>query len=165
MKVIKFLDNYLEALLIGVALTVITIVMFVQIILRSMGSALPWAEEVCRYLFVWSGCLGISYSTKEESHLKLDVLPSLIPVLKKPYEILGDVAMLVLVGLLVSPGIQVVQTLLKTGQSSAALRLPMGYVYLGLLVGAVLTILRLVEKYIKKTVKFLRKKNLETEAA
>ena len=129
MKVIKFLDNYLEALLIGVALTVITIVMFVQIILRSMGSALPWAEEVCRYLFVWSGCLGISYSTKEESHLKLDVLPSLIPVLKKPYEILGDVAMLVLVGLLVSPGIQVVQTLLKTGQSSAALRLPMGYVY------------------------------------
>lgn len=161
MRAVKFLDDYLEAVLIGAALVAVTVIMFLQIILRSAGSALPWAEEVCRYLFVWSGCLGISYSTKEESHLKLDVLPSLIPALKKPYEILGDAAMLVLAGLLVSPGVKVVQTLMKTGQISAALRLPMGYVYLGLLVGAVLTVLRLAEKYCKRLLKFLRTRNAE----
>lgn len=161
MKVLKFLDDHFEAILIGIALTAITIIMFIQIILRTFGSAIPWAEEVCRYLFIWSGSLGISYSTKMETHLKLDVLPDLIPALKKPYELFGDIAMLVLSILLLQPGIKVVQTLLKTGQVSAALRLPMGYVYLGLLVGVTLTILRLAEKYIKKLLAVCRKQGKE----
>ena len=164
MKVIRFLDDYLEALLIGIALIAITVIMFIQIILRSTGTAVPWAEEVCRYLFVWSGSLGISYSTKMESHLKLDVLPGLIPALKKPYEIIGDIAMLALCGLLLMPGVEVVQVLVKTGQLSAALRLPMAYVYLGLLVGVILTICRLVEKYVKKLINKLHKQQAETEA-
>ena len=161
MKVLKFLDDHFESILIGIALVVISTLMFVQIVLRAVGSALPWAEEACRYLFIWCGSLGLSYSTKMETHLKLDVLPDLIPVLKKPYEILGDIAMLALSVLLLSPGITVVQTLLKTGQVSAALRLPMGYVYLGLLVGVILTILRLIEKYIKKLLSLLRNRGKE----
>lgn len=153
MKVLKYLDDHLEELLIGVALSALTIIMFVQIVLRTVfSSALPWAEEVCRYLFVWCGCLGISFSTKEGSHLNLDILPSLMPFLKKPFEILSDVAMLVLCAVLVKPGVQVVGKLFSTGQLSAAMRIPMAYVYLALLVGVILTILRLVEKYIKKAV-------------
>ena len=157
MKTLKYLDNHFEEILIGIALSAITVIMAVQIVLRSFGHALPWAEEACRYLFVWSGSLGISFSTKEGSHLKLDILPSLFPPYKIVCEILGDAAVGVLCALLVRPGWKVVAMLLKTRQLSAALQMPMAYVYLAMLVGVILTIVRILEKYGKKLIRLSKR--------
>lgn len=149
MKILKFLDDHFEEALIGAGLVIITAVMGAQIICRTFGSSIRWAEELCRYVFVWCGGLGISYATKTETHLRLDVIPNLFPKLKKPYEIIADVALLVFACYMLKPGITVLSLLLETGQTSAAMKIPMAYVYFAVLLGCILTVVRLVEKYIK----------------
>lgn len=159
MKILKFLDDHLEELLVSFGLVVITVIMGAQIVFRGMGHAIRWAEELCRYIFVWCGGLGISYATKTESHLRLDVIPNLIPKLKKPYEIIADLALLTFACYMLKPGLNVISVLLKTGQVSAAMKVPMAYVYLAVLLGCILTVVRLIEKYIKLLV---AKRRVET---
>ena len=149
MKILRFLDERFEETLIIVLICCMTIIMGMQILFRLAGFSIRWAEEVCRYLFVWCGGLGISYATSKGVHLRLDVIPTAIPALKKPYDILTDIALLLVSIYMLFPGFTVLKTLFRTGQTSAAMQLPMGYVYLAFFIGFALTILRIAEKYLK----------------
>lgn len=40
----------------------------------AFNAALPWAEEVSNYLFVWAGFLSCAYLLGEDGHLRVDFL-------------------------------------------------------------------------------------------
>lgn len=154
MKVIKFIDRYLEVIFISVCLCLISVIMLVQIICRNFFSyAINWAEELCRYMFVWCNAVGISYATMKGTHLSLDIIPSLVPKLKKPLEIISDVVLLVLFIYILPAGMDIIAKMDASGQLSSALRIPIKYVYMGFEVGFVITIFRIIEKYIKLAVR------------
>lgn len=69
-----------EQVLIVCALSVMTIVVFVQVTLRVLHMrGFPWAEELARYLMIWSGFLGASIATRQRRHLKIDILTRFLP--------------------------------------------------------------------------------------
>ncbi len=79
MKTIMWLDKHLEEVVISVMLAVISILMLFQFLLRPLGSSISWSDEACRYLFVWMVGLGIAYASKTGEHLRMDIVPILLP--------------------------------------------------------------------------------------
>ena len=124
MKALKYLDSHFEAIVISIGLVLNSVLMMVQIILRNVfSSALPWIEEICRYIFIWISGIGISHATMKGSHLALDVLPTFVPKLKLPLEIFSDAVLFALCLYMIGPGYKAITMLLKAGQVSSALRI------------------------------------------
>jgi TRAP-type C4-dicarboxylate transport system permease small subunit len=44
-----------------------------------MQSPFMWTEEVARYLLVWMGFTAVSIALRQDKHIKVEVLPKLIP--------------------------------------------------------------------------------------
>ncbi|MCL2618695.1 MAG: TRAP transporter small permease [Defluviitaleaceae bacterium] len=115
-------------------------VAFTQVFFRyALNNSIPWAEELCRYLFVWLVFLGAGLGVVNRSHIAVDAIPNLIPKrFKKYYQVMIDVAVLVVSVLLLRYGYTL--AMLNFEQSSPALQIPIGYVYFGIIVGAVIMI-------------------------
>ena len=66
MKVLRWLDQYLEEALLLIMLCAMTLVMGVQVAARYvLGSSLSWSEEITRFLFIVSGFISASFCIKK----------------------------------------------------------------------------------------------------
>lgn len=102
---------------------------FTRFVLRSPSS---FTEELARYLLIWVGLLGASYAAGRRMHLAVDLLPMKLTGRRKHYLrlVIEGLALLFAVLVLVVGGARLVWITLYLGQTSAALQLPLGYVYL-----------------------------------
>jgi TRAP-type C4-dicarboxylate transport system permease small subunit len=93
-----------------------------------------YTEEVARYLLIWVGLLGAAFAAGKRIHLAIDLLPSKLEGRRK--HLLMLFIELVIFGfallVLVIGGAGLVRLTLSLGQTSAALQVPLGYVYLAL---------------------------------
>lgn len=148
MKILQWLNENLEEKLMGICLWSIVVIMGIQVIMRYVfQSSLTWSEEFSRYLFIACAFIGMSYGIKEKTHMRIDILETFIPKLKKPLEIIGDASFLFFAIYLIGPGMSVISALKASGQASPAARMPMYLVYSVLLVGLMLVVFRIVQKY------------------
>jgi TRAP-type C4-dicarboxylate transport system permease small subunit len=99
-----------------------------------------YTEEVARYLLIWVGLLGAAYAAGKRIHLAIDLLPSCLHGARK-----GALALFIelviftfALVVLVIGGAGLVRLTLSLGQSSAALQIPLGYVYLALPISGLL---------------------------
>ena len=102
---------------------------FTRFILRDPSS---WTEELARYLLIWVGLLGAAYAAGKRMHLALDLLPSKLTG-KKQLRLnvfIELCAFLFALFALVIGGSRLVMVTFVLGQTSAALQVPIGYVYL-----------------------------------
>ena len=75
MKVIRWLDKYLEAVFIAAGLVVMVAVMTAQIFYRKFfGASIIWSEELCRHIFICSACWGLAYSIRHRMAIKFDMI-------------------------------------------------------------------------------------------
>jgi len=104
---------------------------FTRFVLRSPSS---YTEEIARYLLIWVGLLGASYAAGKRLHLAIDLLPARLEGPSKRYLALfiESCAFLFALFVLVVGGSRLVRLTLILGQHSAALQVPLGYVYLAL---------------------------------
>ena len=52
---LKKIDEHLEDILLVTLLSLMSLIIFVQVIMRYlMRNSLSWSEELARYLFIWS---------------------------------------------------------------------------------------------------------------
>ncbi len=147
MAVLKFLDENLELILMGLLLGVMVLLSGLQVFFRYfINSSLAWSEELSRYCYVWSGFLSIGYCIRRSSSLKLDFVMSLLP--RPVWHITGILIAIfstwVYVIFLDSAWVIILKTA-KIQQVSAALRIPMQAVYMAVVVGFALAILRSVQ--------------------
>ena len=90
-----------------------------------------WAGEVTRYLNFWITCLGIGVALHMGAHFSVTVVLDLMPLpLQRAAKIISHVGVLILAGILVHYGIQMVTWNLD--QLSAAIEVPMSYVYIAI---------------------------------
>lgn len=91
-----------------------------------------YTEEVARYLLVWVGLLGASYAAGKRIHLSIDLLPERLEGRRRHLLLLFVEACIFTFAMLVLVigGASLVRLTLSLGQTSAALRVPLGYVYL-----------------------------------
>lgn len=148
MSFLKWLDNNLEETLMMIMLAVLTTVMGVSVITRYlMNNALSWAEEICRYLFIWSAFLSASLCLKKRSSIKIDML---MTALSRPMQrimlIVGDFFMLAFFCYMLYGGWNVTMMMYTRNQTSPALLLPMWIVYGASVVGFSLAIVRILQR-------------------
>lgn len=102
---------------------------FSRFVLQSPSS---FTEELARYTLVWLGILGAGYVAGQKMHLAIDLLSMKLQGKSKIYlEIFIQLSILFfsLVVMLIG-GFRLVLITLSLNQISAALQVPLGYVYL-----------------------------------
>ena len=77
MKVIKALNAHLEEWLLVLLMSAEVIIVFWQVLARFVfKTPSAWSEEIARYMFIWLVWIGAAYATKENKHIKIDILSS-----------------------------------------------------------------------------------------
>ena len=147
-KVWTYLEENLEEILMVILLAAFSVVMMVQVIARNIvGGGFTWAEEVCRYLFVYSGMLSAGYCIRKGLTIRVDAVYNFFP---KPVKIFIDLFSKVLTILVYAyiayMSIGLIQT---TTSISAAMQLPVKYVYASIPLGMGLGTIRGVQDLVK----------------
>jgi len=144
MKILSFLNKYLEEALCGVVLSIMTVVIFMQIVFRGTGLPLSWTEEVGRYLFIWLIYLGSASAVKKRKHISLELLDLF---LKKRgrfvLSIISNAVFLIFALILTWNSVPVVLRVVT--QVSPAMRMSMAIPYGSILVGFALMAFRLIQ--------------------
>ena len=105
-----------------------------QIVCRLWFTALAWSEELTRYLMVWATFLGASCVYRRSGHINVTIIQSLFP---ESCQKLMQICCHLLCGVFciaaVLYGIDYMG--MQSRQLSAALRIPMSWVYLAIPIG------------------------------
>ncbi|MEE9431752.1 MAG: TRAP transporter small permease [Melioribacteraceae bacterium] len=101
---------------------------FSRFILQNPSSI---TEELARYMLIWLGILGASYVAGQKMHLAIDLLSTKLNSKNKSYLeiVIQSFVFLFAFFVMVIGGFRLVQITLTLNQISAALQIPLGYVY------------------------------------
>lgn len=97
-----------------------------------MGNQSSWTDELARYLMIWVGILGAAYASGKSQHIAIDLLPQYLNKKNnKRLEIfIATIIILFVVAVFLVGGLRYVYISFALGQTSPALHLPMGLVYI-----------------------------------
>lgn len=90
-----------------------------------------WTEELARFLLIWIGMLGAAYAYRQGSHLGIDLLASRLGRSGRQtlYRTVHAVCLLFAASVLITGGGALVSMTWELKQYSAAMGLPIAYVY------------------------------------
>jgi len=154
MKILKFLDDHLEEVICVVVLAAMTLVTFIQIIIRAISTfvtiPMAWTEEIGRYLFIYAVYIGAAYATHKRAHQKVDILPILCGNNGKLiFNLISDIGVFAFAAVMTIFSWQVVQNVAFTfAQKAPATKLNMGFAYAGPALGMVLCTFRSLENIV-----------------
>ena len=144
------LNRIIERLLILAMIAIVTVVcwqVFSRFILRAPSS---YTEELERFLLIWIGVLGASYAYRTKAHLGLDLFyQKMIPSLRHKCSFLIEICVLfTALSILVYGGSRLMMLSFELKQTSAALEINMGYVYIVLPLSGVLIVINCIENLV-----------------
>ncbi|MDT8861478.1 TRAP transporter small permease [Alkalihalobacillus sp. MEB130] len=165
MRMLKWLDEHIEELFLVVFSVIMVVAIGLQVFMRYvMGASLSWSEELARYCFIWLVYLGISYGVKKQRHIKVDLV--LLLLKDKGKVILNIISNLIFLSFAIFVmiyGYGIASKLLTWGQTSPALQLPMGLVYMATPIGMGLTAIRIIQQLYKQIQTLLGKEQFEVK--
>lgn len=89
-------------------------------------------DELARFLMIWVGLLGAAYTVGAQRHLAIDLLAMTLPPRRQALlSVIINLLIFIFAGsVIVTGGVKLIEKTLSTSQVSAAMQIPMGYVYL-----------------------------------
>lgn len=154
MKILKLLDDHLEELICVIVLAAMTLVIFIQIIIRATSAfitvPMAWTEEIGRYLFIYAVYIGAAYATHKRAHQKVDIFPILCGNTGKLiFNLIGDIGIIVFAAAMTVFSWQVVQNVAFVFvQKAPATKLNMGIAYAGPALGMTLCTFRSLQNIV-----------------
>jgi TRAP-type C4-dicarboxylate transport system permease small subunit len=139
---IRYLDKLLKGL-VASCLALMVLVVTWQVVSRyALGDPSQWTEEVARMLLMWVGLLGGVYAYREKAHLGLDLLYQKLGATgKRRLDMITDISCgLFALAVLVVGGGSLVHLTWELKQTTAALGIPMAWVYAVLPLSGVLIV-------------------------
>lgn len=136
-SVLDKLIQFLITIIMAIMVIAVCWQVFTRYVLKNPSTV---TEEALRYLLIWTTMVGAAYAYGRRKHLSINILSK---KLSERYRHLLDLFIQVIViGFCLSVMIKGGLNLLKTaqGMSSAAIGIPMQYIYSSMLVGAILFI-------------------------
>ena len=114
-------------------LAVIIVTMFTQVVFRYLlNQSLYWSEEIVRYLFVWLVFFGGALVVRDNGHIGIDFLLSIMPArYRKYFQLAGSIIVVVVSIFFIAAGLVLVFKL--RGSHSPALGLPINWFLYGAL--------------------------------
>jgi TRAP-type C4-dicarboxylate transport system permease small subunit len=144
MQLKKTLINF-DVILASVALAFLTIVIFVQVILRFFfKSPLMGAEEFARYMLMWMIITPLTFTERNHGHIIMEELQNLLPgIIRKIIRFLCGLCTTVIYVFLTISTVRVIQN--NMGNTTAELKIPFLLFFLPTLIGfASMAILRII---------------------
>ena len=132
MKLRKKIDKILYIFLV-IVMAILVIDVLWQVASRYLfNSPSSFTDELAGFLLIWVGLLGAAYGTGTKIHLAIDLLPSKLNFRRRKYleVVINSLLAVFALVIFVIGGTWLVYTRFYLGQISAALELPLGYVYL-----------------------------------
>jgi len=130
------------------AVCIALITAMANVILRKTTDnfSLYWSDEIVRKVIFFSTYIGCIAAVRSRSLIRIDALPQMLPVLKKPLTIISHLAVLVFSGIMVYLGTQMTMMMFHDEYArTATLRIPEWYFYAVLpLMGAMMFIRTLI---------------------
>ena len=146
MKKIIDIYNKAEEVFIVAGIAAMTIILFLQVVLRFVFSdPWVWAEEVSKIIFIWVSWLGISMGQKYGEHIKITMITDRLKgQTQKTVLILANIFSLVIIGFFLYYGIIVTSNIMTIGSVTAALKIPRWLIYLSVPVSCLAMSVRLI---------------------
>lgn len=92
--------------------------------------SLYWSDEVVRKVIFFSTYIGCIAAVRSRSLIRIDALPQILPILKKPLTLFSHFAVLIFSGIMVYFGMQMTITMFEDEYArSATLQIPEWYFY------------------------------------
>ena len=147
MKKIGEIINKAEEWILVVIMLALSVVVFLQVVFRYSGHSLSWSEELSRYLAIWATFLGASYGFRYGAHIGVEAFKTWLPFrARRIVDLIADLAVVIISALMCKYAIEIiVNTHLKFGQVSPAMRMPMWIAYLAMPIGYAMMFLRNVQ--------------------
>ncbi len=152
MKILKWLDEHFEETLLLILLVIIACVSMLQVVIRKLPwiPALTWAEEFCRFCWIWSVFISLPYTLRMGSMLRVTVLLDILPdKVRKVLNLLVYFVTTICMGMLGVYSITVVSGIKASSETSAAMLWPMWIVYSIMLFGFFMAAVRGVQQIVK----------------
>ena len=160
----KVLDK-LETHVCVVAFAVMSTLVFLQIILRVVGTPLVWSEEISRYLFIWVIYLAASKAVRSGRHLSVGILPLVLP--EKPKQalfIFANIIVFIFFIILCYNCFILLERMNTRPQFAPASGLNMIYAYAAPAVGSVMMTIRCLQNVITGIWQFVKPSKGKEEA-
>lgn len=120
----------------------------------------PYGEELARYLMIYGIFIGVSIGVRRSSHLGVEVLNNFLPKgLLHVVDIISQILSVVLYVAFFWFSLLLTQNIMKNGQTSAAMHIPMWIAYAALPIGFALSIIRSAQM----TLKVIRNEKIEVQ--
>lgn len=154
MKLLNTLSR-LEEISASLILAVMSVVIGMQVFSRYvLGDSLVWTEELSRYLLIWIVYIGCSYAAKENRHLEVTFVRSMLgPKAKRVLISFSYFLTMVFCGFCIVWGIEMMLFLIRTGQQTQSLGISVYWVYLALPAGMALMTVRMLQRFWEVAVK------------
>ncbi|MFB4162411.1 TRAP transporter small permease [Alteribacillus sp. JSM 102045] len=147
---ISYWIDKIVRILITSFLVVMTIILAVQIVARSMfQGGFVWTDELARYLMIFIVFLGAAVATRDRSHITVSIFEDWKPSLKRWLAPIQWMVMLVYAGFIVKFGLDTLD--IVRHQLSVNMGISMGFVYMVLPISAIVIIIHLLARIGKKT--------------
>ena len=125
-------------------------VIFIEVVCRYVFFiSTPWSEELARYLFIWLTYIGSSYALNQGGHIEIDICKQAIEKTRlfknkarglKILEVASITSTMVFLIIFCKIFLEFMMQFWGSAQTSPTMHIPMGYIYLPVLVGCVLSI-------------------------
>jgi len=136
----KVIDRVL-AVSVSAVMTILLFVVVWQVFTRYiLNDPSSYTDELARYLLIWVALLGAAYATGQKLHLAIDILQANMQSIWLHRIIYSLIGLFALFGLVIG-GWRLVDITLSLEQKSAALQIPLGYVYLVLPISGIIIML------------------------
>ncbi|MFP3918400.1 TRAP transporter small permease [Lysinibacillus telephonicus] len=164
MKIIKWLDDNIERMILLVLFVAMTVITVLQVFMRYvMQNSLTWSEEFARFCFIWLIYIGISYGVKRAKHVRVEAVLSLFKSRGKLIiNLIANVLFLYFAIYATYYGFTIMNAIQSTGQVAPSLGVPMSIMYLGMPIGMLLTTIRLIQRSIYEIKLFREGKDNES---
>lgn len=147
-KTFKAIDRgflFVEEWSLFVAVAVALVTAMANVILRKATSdiSLYWSDEVVRKVIFFSTYIGCVAAIRSRSLIRIDALPQLMPVLKKPLTLFSHLAVLVFSGVMINLGWQMTVMMYQDEYArTTTLQIPEWYFYIILPIMGVMMFIR-----------------------
>lgn len=150
--------NHLEEYLLVGSLAANVLLVFVQVIMRTVFKhSLTWSEELSRYIFIWQIWLGTSMALKYREHIRVTLIFSFLKnkKIQGAISLFTDVIWFLFCAFLVDNGIELLISMASRNTVSSGLGLPLVYVYVVFPLASFLVCIRLLGAIKRDVMKLL----------
>lgn len=139
MKAVHTIDHVVNTILrwiVMIMLSVMSVVVFAQVVFRIVHLSIPWSEELSKYLLIWSTFMGAALCVSKGSLVGLEFLQSALPERgQKALKIVLSIIICAMLVFLIGVGFWAVRRVCF--QITPVLKQSMGLMYAAIPVGSV----------------------------